>query len=91
MNKEKIKEILLHLDSYFEQAMGTEVTREDCVNLRKELSDLISTLIQAERKDAVEGFADWLDNVLMTQMRKPYIYGEQLKSAVETYLESEGK
>lgn len=56
MNKEKIEEILLHLDSYFEQAMGTEVTREDWVNLRKELSDLISTLIQEERKEAVEGF-----------------------------------
>jgi len=34
--KEKIEEILLHLDSYFEQAMGTEVTREDWVNIRIE-------------------------------------------------------
>lgn len=55
------------------------------------LTNELTTLIQEERKEAVEGFADWLDNVLMTQMRKPYIYGEQLKSAVETYLESEGK
>jgi hypothetical protein len=61
--KEKIEEILLHLDSYFEQAMGTEVTREDWVNLRKELSDLISTLIQEEREEAVRGFAEYVEDV----------------------------
>jgi hypothetical protein len=61
--KEKIEEILLHLDSYFEQAMGTEVTREDWVNIRKELSDLISTLIQEEREEAVRGFAEYVEDV----------------------------
>jgi hypothetical protein len=93
--KEKIEEILLHLDSYFEQAMGTEVTREDWVNLRKELSDLISTLIQEERKEAVEGFVKWQfneDNPI--KMQRWNIIGfslEDMLDEVKEYLESEEK
>lgn len=91
MNKEKIEEILLHLDSYFEQAMGTEVTREDWVNLRKELSDLISTLIQAERKEAVEGFVDnigWKKPSEVIDLADDVIDGRSLVKQMEAYLQS---
>lgn len=87
MNKEKIEEILLKHSPYvfFGNAVKTELFGETVKHL--------TTLIQAERKDAVIGFAYYL----LKRRNKDEFWGlsegevEMAMIVAKQYLESEGK
>jgi hypothetical protein len=91
MNKEKIEEILLKHSPYvfFGNAVKTELFGETVKHL--------TTLIQEERKEAVEGFiTDFSNKCLHDSINESYNYYLEeipniVSNFVEQYLESEEK
>jgi hypothetical protein len=91
MNKEKIEEILLKHSPYvfFGNAVKTELFGETVKHL--------TTLIQAERKDAIEGFVrEFSNKCLHDSINESYNYYLEeipniVSNFVEQYLESEEK
>lgn len=86
MIEDKIEEILIknndwNADEEEVEISGVEFSRE---TMNKVIKD-ISTLIQKERKDAVEGFAEWL------AFNPEVNYNKSIVLLKREYLESEGK